>query len=222
MRASQFRKTATSPRLFVGPKSSAAIPISSLLLRDAVLQATLDPAVRTIDFVPSARVDQATVKLNAVVLQRDDGRYMLDVVEARPLRDIDGEGLFLLALEQLKISTLELTAADIRKEPRFSNCREIWRHKAHPVSMGMRMGIQRALEDEGPLSILQLEAIVQSRFDIETAVFALACDAVLELDLDKTPLGHNTIVSRSPALRPCSGPTLPHRLHPIHDRSTVI
>jgi hypothetical protein len=202
MRASQFRKPAASQSLFVGPKSSAAIPISSLLLRDAVLQATFDPAVWKIDFIPSARVNQATVKLNAVVLQRDDGRFMLDVVEGRSLRDADSEsGFFLQALQQLNVSPLELTATDIRREPKFSNCREIWRHKAHPVSMSTRMGIQRALEDEGPLSILQLEDIVQSHFDIETAVFALACDAVLELNLDETPLGHHTIVSRSPMQR---------------------
>jgi hypothetical protein len=42
-------------QLFISAKTRTAIPTRCSLLRDALIQATLDPAVRSIEFVPSAR-----------------------------------------------------------------------------------------------------------------------------------------------------------------------
>jgi hypothetical protein len=100
-------------QLFVSAKTSTAIPSRCALVRDALVQASLDPAVRSIDFIPTARVGPTPVDLNAVVIARDDGRYLLDVLQARPLRDVENEGLALLALDQLGLPSWTLTEADI-------------------------------------------------------------------------------------------------------------
>jgi hypothetical protein len=69
---------------------------------------SLDPTVRSIDYIASARVASQSVKLNAVVIVRNDGRYFLDVVESRPLRDIDHEGLAQIALRDLGVAPLTM------------------------------------------------------------------------------------------------------------------
>ena len=66
-------------------KTSVAIPTTCALVRDALVQATLDPAVRAIEFRAQARVDATQIDLNAIVIVRDDGRFYLDVVPARPV-----------------------------------------------------------------------------------------------------------------------------------------
>jgi len=54
--------------LFVSAKTSTAIPARCALVRDALVQASLDPAVRSIDFIASARVGATPVDLNATVI----------------------------------------------------------------------------------------------------------------------------------------------------------
>src|SRR6202023_3475871 len=106
---------AASGHLFISAKTSTAIPAKHQLVRDALIAASLDPAVRSIDYIASARVAAASVRLCAIVIVRDDGRYVLDVLEARPLRDIDAEGLAQIALRDLGLSPLTLSQADIRR-----------------------------------------------------------------------------------------------------------
>jgi hypothetical protein len=60
------------------------------------------------------------------VVVRDDGRFYLDVVEARPVRDVETEGLALIALDRLGLPPLTLHAADIRREPGFANAKTVW------------------------------------------------------------------------------------------------
>jgi hypothetical protein len=72
--------------LFVSAKTAAAIPARHPALRDALIQASLDRLVQSIAYVPSASVVTERVKLDAIVLQRDDGRFLLDVVPARRIR----------------------------------------------------------------------------------------------------------------------------------------
>jgi hypothetical protein len=179
--------------LFVSAKTTTAIPASCPLLRDALVQASLDPVVRSIEFIASARVRQAQIELNAVVLDRDDGRYLLDVVPARPLRDIEREGLVLIALDELALPSIVLTAADIEREPRFANSRLVWSYRMHPVGIGMRLRILQALADDGPMSLATLLSAVRGERDPSPAVMALACSNLVELDLTSAPLGPSTI-----------------------------
>jgi hypothetical protein len=151
--------------LFVSAKTSTAIPARCALVRDALVQASLDPAVRSIEFVPSARVGATPVDLGAIIIVRDDGRFYLDVVAARPLRDVEDEGLVLIALQNLGLTAITLTAADIQREPRFANSRLVWSYRLHPVGISMRMRVLQILADDGPMALSRLLSAVWSDRD---------------------------------------------------------
>jgi hypothetical protein len=191
-------REATQSHLFVSAKTRTAIPAPHPLVRDAMVQASLDPQVRTLEFVPTASVDATQVVLNAIVVARDDGRFHLDVVEARTVRDVETEGLALIALDRLGLAPLTLTGADIRREPRFANSREVWAYRFHPVGIEMRMLVLTVLQEEGPLHLAYLLRCIRSARDPLPAVMALACSDLVEIDLVSRPLGPTTIVrSRS-------------------------
>ncbi|ABE62184.1 hypothetical protein Nham_1360 [Nitrobacter hamburgensis X14] len=186
------------PHLFVSAKTSTAIPARHPLVRDALVQASLDPQVRSLEFVPSAAVGATQVALNAIAVVRDDGRFHLDVVEARPVRDVESEGLALIALDRIGLAPLTLTAADIRREPRFANSKAVWAYRLHPVGIEMRMRVLTVLQEEGPLRLACLLKRIRATRDPAPAVMALACSDLIEIDLISQPLGPTTIVgSRS-------------------------
>jgi hypothetical protein len=180
--------------LFVSAKTSTAIPARCALVRDALVQASLDPATRSIDFIAQARVGATPVDLNVVVIHRDDGRFYLDVVAARPLRDVENEGLALIALQNLGLTAITLTAADVKREPRFANSNLVWSYREHPVGIGLRMRVLQILADDGPMTLSRLLPAVWSDRDPSAAVMSLACADLIELDLVSRPLGPQTIV----------------------------
>jgi hypothetical protein len=189
----QNSRAAASGHLFISAKTSTAVPARNLLVRDALVEASLDPAVRSIDYIAQARVASASVNLGAIVVIRDDGRYVMDVVEARPLRDIDAEGLAQIALRDLGLAPLTITRADIQREPRFTNSKLVWSHRLHPVGLSLRMKILGVLGEDGPMSLARLLSSIQSDRDPSPAVMALACSDLLELDLATRQLGPQTI-----------------------------
>jgi hypothetical protein len=191
MRVSRAAPAATS--LFVSAKTSVAIPAACPLVRDALIQATLDPSVRTIEFLAQARVDATQVDLDATIIVRDDGRFVLDVVRARPVRDVEQEGLALIAYSRLGLSQITLTAADIKREPRFANSRLVWSYRLAPVGISMRMAVLQVLADEGPMALSRLLSSLRSDRDPNPAIMALACSDLIELDLVSRPLGPQTI-----------------------------
>jgi hypothetical protein len=189
------RKAARSrPDLFVSAKTTTAIPARHPLVRDALVQASVDPQVRALEFVPMAIVGAAQVALEAIVIVRDDDRFHLDVIEARPVRDIELEGLALIALDRLALTPFTLTAADIKREPRFANAKTVWAYRLHPVGIEMRMRILTVLQEDGPLRLACLLKRVRTVRDPAPAVMALACSDLLELDLLSQPLGPTTMV----------------------------
>lgn len=191
MRVSRAAPAATS--LFISAKTSVAIPAPCALVRDALIQATLDPSVRTIEFLAQAQVDATQVDLGATIIVRDDGRFVLDVVQARPVRDIEQEGLALIAYSRLGLSQITLTAADIKREPRFANSRMVWSYRLAPVGIAMRMAVLQVLADEGPMALSRLLSSLRSDRDPNPAIMALACSDLIELDLVSRPLGPQTI-----------------------------
>lgn len=182
-----------SAQLFVSAKTCTAIPTRCAHLRDALVQASLDPAVRSVEFIAAARVGAAQVDLNAIILERDDGRYLLDVVPARPLRDAGHDGLALIALEELGLPSIVLTTAEIQREPRFANSRLVWSYRSHAVGISLRMHILQVLSDDGPMMLGNLLDAVRSDRDPIPAIMALACANMIELDLVSQPLGPATI-----------------------------
>jgi hypothetical protein len=191
MRVSRAVQGAAS--LFVSAKTTVAIPASCSLVRDALVQATLDPAVRTIEFLATARVGATQVDLGAIIIVRGDGRFVLDVVPARAVRDVEQEGLALIAYSRLGLSQITLTAADIKREPRFANSRLVWSYRLAPVGISMRMAVLQVLADDGPMALSRLLSSLRSDRDPNPAILALACSDLLELDLVSRPLGPMTI-----------------------------
>ncbi|MCK1365178.1 hypothetical protein [Bradyrhizobium sp. 62] len=185
---------AIGPDLFVSAKTATAIPARHPALREALVQSSLDPAVRSIIYIPSTVVASEPVDLDAVILQRDDGRYLLDVVPARKIRDIEDEGLALIAFSEQGLLTLTVTAEDLRREPRYANARLVWSYNGILVPIGLRMGILQLLVDDGPMQLGRLLKGIRTDRDPTPAVLALACADLLELDLLSRPLGPATMV----------------------------
>jgi|SRR5665213_312054 len=190
--SSQTRRPRTD--LFVSVKTQCAIPARNPALREALVQTTLDPHARSIDFLASADVASEPVAIDAVVVVRDDGRFHLDVVPARKLRDLDDEGLVQIALRELGLKALTVTADDIRRQPRSANARLVWSYHGTPVSIGLRMRIMQTLADDGPMTFGRLLKSVRADRDPSNAVMAMACADLLELDLLSEPLGPTTTV----------------------------
>jgi hypothetical protein len=180
--------------LFISAKTTTAIPARHPLVLDALVQTTLDPQVRALEFIPTAKVGASQVALKAIVVVRDDGRFHLDVVEARPVRDIEMEGLALLALDSLGLIPLTLAAADIKREPRFANARLVWSHRLAPVGLTMRMSVLQVLLDDGPMTLGRLLSSIRSDRDPSPAIMAMACSNLLALDLVSQPLSPMTVV----------------------------
>ncbi|OSJ08873.1 hypothetical protein BST63_27395 [Bradyrhizobium canariense] len=196
MRLTSFRsRSSATARLVTSAKCETAIAARDVLLRDAIIQATLDPAVQTIEFGP-LEVPDPTFALGAIVVERDAQRLVLDhrACERTPPRTVDEEGGLLVVLEELGMRLAPLDSREIRKEPRFTNCREVWRYCDHDVPLRDRLQIMQALAEEGPQSIMELANRVSPTVDIVPSVCALACSNILELELAEKPLGPRTIV----------------------------
>jgi len=184
--------------LFVSPKVTTAIPITHPAIREALILASLDPRVRAIDYVASAVVaSEHVVDVGAIIVQRDNARFLLDVVPGRRIRNVEDEGLALLAIEELGIKPWVISAKSLRREPRYSNALFVWLYNGHRVPPEQRKRILRALTDKEPIELGQLERIVRSRRDPFNSIMALVCADLVELDLVSQPIGRTTIVKLS-------------------------
>jgi hypothetical protein len=184
------------PDLFSSAKTSSPIRARHPQMREALVQASLDPRVRSIGHLATAHVaaSPVAVDLDVVVLHRDDGRYVLDVVAARRFRDLEDEGLLQIALRDLGLRALVVIAEDLRAEPRCGNCRLVWSHHGRPVPVDLRIRILQILIDDGPMRLGRLLESVRSDRDPSAAVMSLACLNLLELDLISAPLAPDTMV----------------------------
>jgi hypothetical protein len=193
MRFTQFKSASFKTQLFVSAKCAVAIPIGDMLTRDALIQASLDPAVTKIDYLPSANVGGQQVRLDAIVLHREGGKYHLKFGSTRP-RDFDEEGLVLVAFSELGIATLKQSAEEILQDPGFSSARTIWQYSNTEISFHDRATIIAALENHGPLSIRELQKVVHVRRPLTTLVYALACEGSIEIDISERALSGRTVV----------------------------
>jgi hypothetical protein len=141
------------PFLFVSFKATRALPIRNALRRDFMIQATLDPGVRRIDYHPTTVVLDRVVGVDALILHRDDGRFAVDFVDTRSAEAPDGEALLQLAFDEKCSGLLAITEADVRREPLFTSAREVWRRAAVKINTADRAQIVDALEAEGPVPL---------------------------------------------------------------------
>ena len=100
---------------------------------------------------------------------------MLDVVPARAVRDVEAEGLALIALDGLGLKPLTITAEEIGREPRCANARLVWSYNGISVPIGVRMRILQVLMDDGPMQLGRLLETVRCERDPAPALMALAC-----------------------------------------------
>jgi hypothetical protein len=180
--------------LFVSAKTAAAIPARHPALRDALIQASLDPQVCCIAYVASASIASKEVELDAVVVQRDEGRVLRDIVAAWRICDVEEQGFVQIALTELGLKQIVLTVEEIEREPRCGNARLVWSYRKSPVSVGLRMRILQTRLDDGPMPLGDLLKSIRSERDPAPAVMALACADLLNLDLVSQPLGPATVV----------------------------
>lgn len=179
---------------FASPKcGEGAIPVRHHLVRDALIQAALDPTVRSIEYLSEIRTAPATMKVDAIAIVRDGIRYSLDVVEARPRRSIAQRLMIAQALLDLGLRPLVRTESDIMREPRCTNARTVFEYAGRPVEIGLRLQILGTLTDDGAMPLGDLLNRLRSNRDPATAVMALACADLVELDLVSAPLGPQTI-----------------------------
>lgn len=196
MRPTQLRtRRAASSRIVASAKCKTAIPTRDVLLRDAVIQAALDPAVQAIQFGP-LEVPDPLLAVGAIVIERDGQRLLLDhrSCETEWPNTVDEEGALLLAVENLGLKLVPLDPRVIRREPRFSNSREVWHYRQHDVALGDRLQIMHALAEHGPQSIMKLASRISPMVDVVGSICALACANIVELELVEKPLGWKTMV----------------------------
>jgi hypothetical protein len=189
------RQKLLPPRsIFLSAKTPAGVLHPGGLVHDALVQSTLSPDVLEIGFVHTATAGTREIEVSAITITRDDGCYHLDIVPTRPLRSIHDDCLANQALCDLGLMAIEVTAAEIMSEPRFSSARAVWTYRRCAVSLEMRMKIKTALAEEGPLSLHHLCTLVQGPQDPFSCVLSLACADALEIDLLAEPIGPRTII----------------------------
>ncbi|WP_426434093.1 hypothetical protein [Bradyrhizobium genosp. P] len=133
------------------------------------------------------------MKVDAIAIVRDGIRYSLDVVEARPRQSIAHRLIVAQALLELGLRPLVRTESDIIREPRRTNARTVWEYAGRPIEIGLRLQILGALTDDGAMPLADLLNRLRSNRDPATAVMALACADLVELDLVSAPLGPRTM-----------------------------
>lgn len=180
--------------LFVSPKTTTGIPAPHPAIREALIQVSLNPEVRSIDYIASAVVASEQVDLGAIIVQRNNQRFFLDVVPGRRIRTLEDEGLALLALAEFDIKPWVISAKELQREPHYSNALFVWLYNGIRVPREERKRILRALTDKEQIQLGQLERSVRSGRDPLPSVMALVCADLVELDLISQPIGRTTIV----------------------------
>ncbi|MGO3928364.1 hypothetical protein NP284_08635 [Rhodopseudomonas pseudopalustris] len=181
-----------SPRTeqLFSPKTPSSIPARSPLFRDAAIQFLLDPRVRRVEFAPTLRFRGIEVSPD-LLLVGDEGTFAVDILDDRPMRNLEEVGLLLLALDQSGIQLREMSSVDIEREPLLSNCRAVWKCLDHPFTEADRLA-----------AISMLDQGVENFGDLRRAsglgrgtLQAMLCADLIGVDLTK-PLDDDLAVVR--------------------------
>jgi hypothetical protein len=188
-----IHRSRRSPSFFNSPKCISAIPPATPLHRDLLVQSALDPHVRSIEFVDEIRHRGRTASPRSIVLHRDDGRFLIDLTDRKRGRNPVVTQVLLSELSTRGISVLEIDFEEIRLEPRFGNARRIWEYRFVDPTVRERERILDRLSERGPQTVYELELWAPSH-EILPVVCALACADIVEIDLDRSPLGPRTLI----------------------------
>ena len=173
-----------------------AVPSSCSKADEFAIQLLLDPHVTALEFRTSLSFSGRKVPIEMFVADLDDGgRVALDIIDERPYRDLDAEGLLLLALQSHNVRLIEIDHATIDAEPRASNSRRIWSHREHRVPAYLRAAVDRALASHQRLTIRSLASIIGLRDPMPTTG-ALVSQGVLAIDLPVPSLADDPIAGQ--------------------------
>ncbi|MDH2386403.1 hypothetical protein [Bradyrhizobium sp. CER78] len=177
------------------PDAPKGLPTSLSRLDEFGIQLLLDPHVTALEFRTSLPYSGREVPLEMFVADLDDGeRAAFDLIDQRPFRSLDGEGLLLLALQSHELNLIEIDSAVIDSEPRASNTRHLWSFREHRVPPPLRASVDRVLAARQHLTVQSLAKIVGLR-DPMPLLGALVSQGVLAIDPAK-PLGPHSVVGR--------------------------
>lgn len=182
----------TDPGEISSGKTTSTIPRGSANFNKLAVQLSLDPLVRSFAFVESLPVSGCCVRVGMLVAERDDGSFAFDIVNERPLRDLDAEGLLLVALRERGISLIKTDSARINAEPRAGNCRRIWNSRAN-IDDATKTSVEAALAKGGGLSIRTLGTLIGLRDPLQI-VCSLVREGTVAIDISAR-LDANTVVA---------------------------
>lgn len=166
--------------------------------RRLAVQLTLDPAVRSLSFVPTLPLAGERIEVRMLVAQYDDGFVAYDIVDERVDRDIDTEGMLLIALDQHDITLRAVDTFSICAQPLAHHCERIWDHRGLEIDPHLGSRIERALERDR-LRVRELGHAVGKR-NIIPIVSNLICKRVLCTDLAIFPDPDAWVARRSDRL----------------------
>lgn len=171
------------------------IPAARSKESELAIQLKLDPHVTALEFRTFLSFSGHDVPIQMLVANlADGGRVAFDIIDTRPYRDLDAEGLLLLALQSHHIRLVEVDRSTIDAEPRASNSRRVWSHRELHVPTDLRAAIDRALATHERLTIRSLGNIVGLRDPVPT-ICALVSQGAIAIDLSG-PLDSNSVVAR--------------------------
>lgn len=169
-----------SDATFQAAKAREPIPFRNRLVRDALIQAAIDPEISEI-LGPSAdndafdfRVIRCGVEEYVYVRSSDDP----EIQNPRSSSDI------------------VLCEGDIRREPRLTDARLVWSCRRRWVPPGDRIRIQHALSENGAMPLIEVSQLATSSPDAVAAVLALVCQDILEIEIGDVSLSPETVLRR--------------------------
>ncbi len=185
---------ATRPTLpkpgFTSFKNALPIRYPRRWHRDMLIQLVLDPTVTTIE--PSrADCDQSDF---CVVV-----RTATDAVRLIATRDMDG------ICEPLPDGSVTVPRSKVLRQPRAGTARMVWAARGRPVSAGDRLHLLMAIEPhvEGVTVGSLLAASRRSPAAQAETMFALACEGLVTIDLDRPFSPSTRVRSTAIAERSC-------------------
>jgi hypothetical protein len=147
--------------------------------------------VQSIEFIETLSVGKCSVRVGMLVAKRNNGRFAFDIIDERSHRDLDAEGMLLIALQQNGIALVEVGNSIINAEPMAANCMRIWTRRGS-IHDGTKTLVSQALNERGILSIRNLGQMIGLR-DPMAAVCRLICEGTVEIDLTQQ-LDRNSLV----------------------------
>lgn len=201
----QSTRPAPPVRQFESAKTRGPIAARDRHVFDALLVATLDPAVRAI-----APADPVTIVLDGLPLPHvPDVQFVTDgsvvVVDVcHPTRVVVGRGRFEAAAAAFAAQGVAYERREpptVFGSPVLMNARSVWACRRTAVAAADQVRVLALLRNLDPAPLAEVARSVHEG-DGVAAVMALACRDLVELDLAAAPLGPETLVRRRRPLRP--------------------